>query len=116
MEWKINKSIYTLTAPKYNQKLSNCFILELYNLKELGPIVVGWTVLPMINGYVELIEGKFKLPLLKGKKDESIYSYELFEYYFTASIENWLGNIYIEVKHSAIDIEASDEIVKTNVK
>lgn len=51
-----------------------------------------------MNGDFEINEGKFKLPLLNGTIDHSSNKFKDIEKKYIRNVDEWLGNLYIEVK------------------
>ena len=78
-----------------------CLVFELWQLKvgKYDPTdkVVGWGVWPLVNKDFTVVEGKFKIPMLKGPVDQGV---DTFREYTQASKENlsrWLCNCYFEI-------------------
>lgn len=59
---------------------------------------MAWGAFPLVNGDFEINEGKFKLPLLNGSIDFSSNKFKDIEKKYIRNIDEWLGNLYIEVK------------------
>lgn len=52
----------------------------------------------MVNGDFEINQGKFKLPLMNGEIDFTSNKFKDIEQKYIRNIDEWLANIYIEVK------------------
>ena len=61
-------------------------------------IVVGWGALPIVNGEFQLSTGKFKVPLLYGNVDFSSNKFKDLEQKYMRNVDEWLCNLYIDVK------------------
>lgn len=59
---------------------------------------MGWGAFPLVNGDFEINEGKFKLPLLNGAISYSSNKFKDIEQKYCRNIDEWLCNLYIEVK------------------
>jgi hypothetical protein len=97
---KFEDSIFTLCPPRCMLKPSNCIVLEIFQLaNRLNPYdkCVGWTALPMCNEHYGLVEGKLKLPVLRGEHSPNCQHFRKMESVITKDLNNWLCNIYIEV-------------------
>ena len=45
------------------------------------------------------MEGKFKLPILRGEHSPAIQHYKTIEEIIGNDLNSWLCNVYVEVKH-----------------
>lgn len=46
-----------------------------------------------------MIEGKFKVPLLRGELDPSIDKFERIENRIGNNLDSWLCNLYFDIRH-----------------
>lgn len=53
----------------------------------------------MVDSNFEIVQGRFKLPVLKGEINMHIDKYTTFENMYSNNLDNWLGNMYIEINH-----------------
>jgi hypothetical protein len=99
---KVEDSVFALCPPAERLKPGNVFILELFQLAtRRNPVnrVIGWAALPMCTPQFSVVEGRFKLPILRGEHTPSIQHYRTIEHSIGEDLNNWLCNIYVEVKH-----------------
>lgn len=47
----------------------------------------------------QVVDGKFKIPFLRGDIDSYVTRYERFEQLYKADLDNWLCNMYLEIDH-----------------
>jgi hypothetical protein len=71
--------------------------------------IEGWTAIPMTYESMSLVEGKMKLPLLKGEHTSDIQHFKHMEKTIADDLSNWLCNIYIEIRLMSLD-ELVDEL------
>jgi len=60
--------------------------------------VMGWGALPLVNGEFGINTGKFKVPLVFGSIDFSTNKFKDIEMKFKRNLDEWLCNLYIEIK------------------
>ena len=102
---KVEDSVYALCPPQGILKPSFVYILELYRLAdETNPYdeVVGWATMPMCNELINLVDGKFRLPFLRGAPSPSIQHFRTIEKSIANDLQNWLCNGYIEIRRLPI--------------
>lgn len=46
-----------------------------------------------------MVEGKFRIPFLRGDIDPFVTRFERFEQLYKMDLDNWLCNLYVEVEH-----------------
>lgn len=104
----INQMIY-LTAPSELEILpSYCYVFELIWLGrpniDMGiilnnnvDIVVGWSILPLIDSRFKILTGKFKIPFLRGSVQFNVDKYSEFEQIYNNSLNKWLCNLELEI-------------------
>jgi hypothetical protein len=63
---------------------------------------------------MSIIEGKFKLPMLRGEHTSKIEHFREMEEYYASDLSNWLCNIYIEIRHMSLhELGATEEMLKS---
>jgi hypothetical protein len=63
---------------------------------------------------MSIIEGKFKLPMLRGEHTSKIEHFREMEECYASDLTNWLCNIYIEVRHMSLhELGATEEMLKS---
>lgn len=60
--------------------------------------VVAWTALPACDRDFGVTAGKYRLPLLRGEIDTAVDRYRTLEASFQKDLDQWLANIYVEVR------------------
>lgn len=114
---RFEDSVFALCPPRPMLKPSFCFVLELFQLSShRNPVdkIVGWTALPMSFETMSLIEGKFKLPLIKGEHSPTFQHYKTMENTIGRDLNNWLCNIYLEVRHMSLhELGATESMLKS---
>lgn len=99
---KVEDSTFALCPPTERLKPGNVFIIELFQLAtRRNPVnrIVGWAALPMCTPQFSVVEGRFKLPILRGEHTPSVQHYRTIEHIIGDDLNSWLCNIYIEIKH-----------------
>ncbi len=102
---KVEDSVYALCPPKGLLKPSFVYVLELYRLAdETNPYdeVVGWATMPMCNELIHLVDGKFRLPFLRGAPSASVQHFRTIEKSIAKDLQSWLCNGYIEIRRLPI--------------
>ena len=59
--------------------------------------VVGWGSFPICDAEFNILEGKFRTPMLRGDLDSGIDKFETVEKLMATDLENWLCNAYFEI-------------------
>jgi hypothetical protein len=77
--------------------------------------IVAWTALPMSFASMSLIEGKFKLPLLRGEHSPHIQHFRSMEQIIARDLDAWLCNIYFEVTNVQSALVASPIVELTSI-
>ncbi len=60
--------------------------------------MVAWTAVPMSFENMSLVEGKLKLPMLRGEHSPSVRHFKAMEHLMADDLSNWLCNVYVEVR------------------
>ena len=76
-------------------------VLELLQLA--GPTspfdrVVGWATLPLCDAGMGVVQGRFKLPMLRGEHSPATAQFGDIEATLRSDLGHWLCNVYFEVK------------------
>ena len=101
-ELRFNQKLYAMLPPPTQIRPSNVIIFELFLLGgKRSPVdrVVAWSALPATDADFRPIEGKFRLPLLRGELNLNVDMYSKLELTIGDDLDNWLGNLYIDVSH-----------------
>ena len=59
---------------------------------------VGWGALPIVNGDFLINTGKFKVPMIYGDVDFSSNKFKDLEQKYIRNVDEWLCNLYNEVR------------------
>ena len=74
------------------------FELILLPKKRTGqPKVVGWGAFPCVDANFSIVNGKFRLPLLRGEFNQDFRHHETIKETISEDVENWLANLYIDI-------------------
>lgn len=105
---KFEDSVYTLCPPRSALKPSYCLVFELFELEshrnQTGDRVVAWSAIPMCNEHMAVIDGKFKLPFLRGEVTPEIEHFRSMEIAMGHDLNTWLCNGYFEIRHLPRDV------------
>ncbi|RLN47931.1 hypothetical protein BBJ28_00009900 [Nothophytophthora sp. Chile5] len=61
--------------------------------------VVAWGALPLSTPDFQVVQGKFKVPLLRGEMDSTMDKYRDMERMYQDDLSSWLCNFYFQVRH-----------------
>ena len=115
---RFEDSVFALCPPRRDLKPSYILVLEIFRLANRsspeGDVIVGWTALPMCLENLSIIEGKYKLPMLKGEHTSSTQHFRDIEKSIAVDLDNWLCNIYIEVRHLPLSVVDSKNEISYN--
>jgi len=111
---RVEDSCYALCPPRPLLQPNFIYILELYQIASNDnnsnngssysmDRIEGWTAIPMTYESMSLVEGKMKLPLLKGEHTSDIQHFKHMEKTIADDLSNWLCNIYIEIRLMSLD-------------
>lgn len=82
---------------------SNVLVFELFKLGKkmkhstLGDEIVAWGALPLLTPELVTLDGKYKLPLLRGEMDATMDKFADVEAAYTRDLTAWLCNLYVQV-------------------
>jgi len=94
------QGVHALTPAAADLAPSHTLVLELFLLGgKRSPVdrVVAWTALPCVDSDLRPVEGRFRLPLLRGEVDLDVDQYVKMERRWGTDLDAWLGNLYVEV-------------------
>jgi hypothetical protein len=107
---KFDSKIFTFFQSQHRIKPYNALMFELVKLPDktrranfhetedaFRPQVVGWGVMPIVNSRFDVVNGKFRFPMLRGPFKPLFGHYATVQEWLVEDLENWLGNIYVEV-------------------
>lgn len=109
---KFEDSVFTLCPPVGQLKPSFILVFELFALQSsrnpTGDQVVAWSALPMCNEHLGVVNGKFRLPFLRGEMSPELEHFSGVEKAMAHDLNTWMCNGYIEIRHLPKDITLRD--------
>jgi hypothetical protein len=93
--------LYFMLPPSSALNPANVLMFEILYLSSkntTADVCVGWGAFPIVNGDFEINTGKFKLPMLYGNINWDTNKFKDIEQRYMRNIDEWLCNLYIEVK------------------
>jgi hypothetical protein len=93
--------LYCMLPPSLELIPSNVILFELIYLSSKATFkdeVKAWGAFPIVNGDFEISTGKFKVPMLYGDIDFSTNKFKDIEQKYNRNVDEWLCNLYIQVK------------------
>lgn len=120
VERYINKAVNLMCpAPEILQTYA-CLVFEVWQLKvgKYDPTdkVVGWGVWPLVNKDFKVVEGRFKLPMMKGEVNPGIDTYRAVTTAIQNDLKYWLGNLYFEVRYRRAKHDDNAALVASKVQ
>ncbi|XP_078396058.1 uncharacterized protein ofcc1 isoform X2 [Cetorhinus maximus] len=100
IELSFNQSIAVVLPSESDVQPGMVLIFELFLLHGINSSVdqaVGWGAFPICNSQLEILEGKYKCPLLRGHRDSKIDEFRKIEDLISSDIDHWLCNLYFQV-------------------
>ena len=91
--------------------VSNVLLFQLFKLRSQRTpydAVVAWGALPLSTITFDLIQGKFRLPLVRGDVDLSVTRYRDIQSIISKNIDAWLGNLYVDIRVLPVDTAGND--------
>ncbi|XP_016090065.1 uncharacterized protein, partial [Sinocyclocheilus grahami] len=101
IELNINQSLYMVLPASCDLLPSSVLVFKLLSLPgdhSHVSSVVGWGAFPVCDCSLQLFNGKFKTPLLRGSPDPSLNQFRRIEHLLSTDLDNWLCNLYFQVK------------------
>ncbi|XP_045180354.2 uncharacterized protein LOC123539694 isoform X3 [Mercenaria mercenaria] len=100
VELKFDQCMFTVLPSKASLKPGMVVVFELYLLR--GSVVstdkvVAWGCAPICDAQFEVIEGKYRVPFLRGEMDPQIEKHEIIEQLISGELDHWLCNLYLEI-------------------
>uniref|UniRef100_A0A8C0HXW5 Orofacial cleft 1 candidate gene 1 protein n=1 Tax=Balaenoptera musculus TaxID=9771 RepID=A0A8C0HXW5_BALMU len=95
-----HESLYVVLPSKKDVKPGAAFLFELILLRGKSAClhqVVGWTTFPLYDSNLDVVEGKFKCPLLRGHYDQKLDNFRKIEDLICLDLDHWLCNLYFQV-------------------
>ena len=98
------ESVFTTLPPRMLRRPSNTLVIELFQLVGDGnedasnDRVVAWAAIPICDEHLSCVEGKFKLPMLRGEHSPKVMNFKEIEQAIAYDLNTWLANIYLEIR------------------
>jgi hypothetical protein len=107
---KFGDKLFTFFQPQTRVKPYNSLLFELIRLPDksralsltdteelLRPQVVGWGVIPIVDSQFNVINGRFRFPMLRGPYKPQYGHFMTVQESIIEDLENWLGNLYVDI-------------------
>ncbi|CAK7318805.1 Orofacial cleft 1 candidate gene 1 protein [Vulpes lagopus] len=97
--WKVEQDLYVVLPPKKDVKPGMAFLFELCLLRGKHvsfECVMGWAAFPLCDNNFDVVEGKFKCPLLRGHYDQTLDNFRKMEDLICLDLDHWLCNLYFQ--------------------
>jgi hypothetical protein len=94
------QSVHTLSPATADLAPAHTLVFELFLLGgRRSPVdrVVAWSALPCCDSDLRPVEGRFRLPMLRGEVDLDMDQFVKMEQRWGLELDGWLGNLYLEV-------------------
>uniref|UniRef100_A0A673JFD3 Uncharacterized protein n=1 Tax=Sinocyclocheilus rhinocerous TaxID=307959 RepID=A0A673JFD3_9TELE len=99
IELNINQSLYMVLPASCDLLPSSVLVFKLLSLPgdhSHVSSVVGWGAFPVCDCSLQLFNGKFKTPLLRGSLNPSLNQFRRIEHLLSTDLDNWLCNLYFQ--------------------
>lgn len=110
-EASFDSRIFTFFLPQKRIRPYNALLFEVVHIPsdrecvrirnttgaEPRPQVVGWCVLPIVDSNFLVINGRFRLPVMRGSYTQNFQHYSTLQTALNENLENWLANMYLEI-------------------
>jgi hypothetical protein len=99
-EVNVESRVFTFYPSQNSIKPYMALLFELVCLpknRRGQPTVVGWGTMPCVDSSFAVINGRFRFPLLRGEYRSDYTKHEHVMETLMEDVENWLGNMYIEM-------------------
>ncbi|XP_068092985.1 uncharacterized protein [Hyperolius riggenbachi] len=100
VEITMNHTVHTLLPIEKKIKSGMTLLLELYLLHGKYTYIdraVGWGIFPLCDNNLNVIEGKYRCPLLRGHYDSQINRFNKIEDLILTDLDHWLCNLYFQI-------------------
>nr|XP_037861652.1 uncharacterized protein LOC103222193 [Chlorocebus sabaeus] len=95
-----HENLYVVLPQKKNVSPGMAFLFELFLLRGTYACLdraVGWAVFPLCDNNFNIVEGKFKCPLLRRHYDQKLSNFRKIEDLICLDLDHWLCNLYFQV-------------------
>ncbi|VDI72896.1 Hypothetical predicted protein [Mytilus galloprovincialis] len=100
VEMKMDQSVFTVLPAKASLRPGMVLTFELFLLR--GSVVakdrvVAWGSFPICDGQFDVIEGKYRCPMLRGEMDPILDKHDKIEELMASDLDHWMSNLYFEI-------------------
>lgn len=99
-EMDFNSKIFTFFPSQKTIKPYMTLMLELVKLpknRKGEPKIVGWGAMPCVDSGFNIINGKFRFPILRGEYSPDFVHHRDIGKAISTDLENWLCNCYVDI-------------------
>ncbi|XP_072269459.1 uncharacterized protein [Pyxicephalus adspersus] len=100
VEITVHHAVHTLLPTEKKIKSGMTLLLELYLLHGKDTYIdraVGWGIFPLCDNNLNVLEGKYRCPLLRGHYDSRIDRFNKVEDLIATDLDHWLCNLYFQI-------------------
>lgn len=97
---EVEQSLFTTCPSEVSVRPGMVLLFELYLLRgHSAPkdLSVGWGAFPLVGPDFQVVNGKFKLPMLRGPMTSSVTTHDDIQDTIKEDLNEWLCNCYFEV-------------------
>jgi len=97
---EIEQSLFTTCPSEHGVRPGMVLLFELYLLRGSSApkdLSVGWGAFPLIGPDFQVVNGKFKLPMLRGPMTSAVTTHDDIQDTVKENLNKWLCNCYFEV-------------------
>jgi hypothetical protein len=104
VQLELDQSLYTTCPSEHSVRPGMVLLFELYLLRGASSrtdLSVGWGAFPLVGPDFRVVNGQFKLPLMRGAMPSEVESHHQIQQTIKHDLDNWLCNVYFEVVKKA---------------
>ncbi|KAM9308294.1 uncharacterized protein PAF06_012481 [Gastrophryne carolinensis] len=112
VEMTVDHTVNTLLPTEKKIKSGMTLLLELYLLHGTDTYIdraVGWGIFPLCDNNFNVLEGKYRCPILRGHYDSRIDRFSKIEDLIMADLDHWLCNLYFQIVKLPLDTNKQKE-------
>lgn len=96
-----DESVHLVLPANVDVGPSTTLVFELFLLRSgrrrPHDVVVAWGIFPAVNGRFQVLQGRFRTPLIRGEVDMSVTQYSRFESLYRNDPDVFVGNLFFEI-------------------
>jgi len=100
VEANIGQSLYAVCPSERELRPGMIILFEVYLLRgenSASDHAVAWGAFPIVNADFTVINGKYKMPMLRGSDQSVVSKHEDIQDLIKDDLDNWMCNMYFEV-------------------